>query len=398
MNRSAPACASRIRRLWIALGACIGLLAACGGGVGTGGTGSFASGPITGFGSIIVNDVHFDDSSARVEADDGSGRSRDDLRLGMVVEIEADAVRDDAATAQRVRIVSELVGRVDARGADTLVVNGLTVRTSAGTVYDAAFVGGKAGVAPGAVVEVYGFSTGPPGELLATRIEPRPDAGAYKFRGTLAALDTRARTFRIGSQVFVYPARIAGQHQLVNGAFLRLLVEPGRDAQRRWVVMSINGAAPQPDDGQEVKANGVITLFDSLANFRVGAWVVDASAAEIRDGPLALGRRVKVEGRVVGGVLVADKIRVVGQDGDDDYETKGRIVAIDPVARIFELNGNRGRVSYARDDIEFDGGTLELLAIGRRVEVRGELSADGTLLEARRIEFDDHDDDDDDGD
>ncbi len=387
MNRNQTARARWTWRLCIVLCACIGLLAACGGGVGTGGTGAFASGPITGFGSIIVNDVHFDDSSARVETDNGNGRSREDLRLGMVVEIEADAVRNNAATAQRVRIVSELIGRVDAVGANTLVVNGLTVRTNAGTVYDAAFVGGVAGIAVGMMVEVYGFSTGAGGEVLATRIEPRPDASAYKFRGTLSMLDAQARTFRIGSQVFVYPAQIAGRDQLADAALLRILVEARRDAQQRWVVTSINGAAPQSTDGHEVKTNGLITRFDSLANFRVGGWAVDASAAEIEDGSLALGQRVKVEGRLVGGVLVASKVRVVGQDGDDDYETRGRIVAIDPVARIFELNGNRGRVSFARNDIELEGGTLDMLAVGLRVEVTGELSADGTLLEARRIEF-----------
>jgi hypothetical protein len=39
--------------------------------VGSGGTGSFSSGAITGFGSIIVNGVRFDDSQARVTDDDG---------------------------------------------------------------------------------------------------------------------------------------------------------------------------------------------------------------------------------------------------------------------------------------------------------------------------------------
>ena len=115
---------------------------------------------------------------------------------------------------------------------------------------------------------------------------------------------------------------------------------------------------------------------------------VDASAADIDNGPLALGQRVKVEGVAHGGVLVASKVRVVGPDGDDRYETRGRIMAIDAVARIFELNGNRGRVSYARSDVVYEGGTADMLAVGRRVTVTGELSADGTLLEARRIQFD----------
>ena len=389
MNGAPTIRADWIRRLWIAVSMCAALLAACGGGgVGTGGTGSFASGPITGFGSIIVNDVHYDESQARVEADDGSTRNPDDLRLGMVVEVEADEVRNDAATARRVRIVSELIGRVDAVGNGSLVVNGLTVRANAGTVYDPAFAGGLAGVAVGTVVQVFGLSAGATGEVLATRVEPQADPSSYKFRGTVSALDVQARAFRIGSQVFVFPAQIAGRDQLANGALVLVRVEPQRDSQQRWLVTSINGAAPQPKENQAVKTNGLITQFTSLANFQVGNWTIDASSAEIEDGPLALGRRVKVEGTLRGDVVVASKVRVVGPDGHDAYETRGRIMAIDPAARIFELNGNRGRVSYARNDIVFEGGTRDELAVGRRVSVTGELSADGTLLEARRIEFD----------
>ena len=392
MNRQHPSCTGWRRLVWFVLWICAGLLVGCGGGAGTGGTGAFASGPITGFGSIIVNDVHYDDSSARVETDDGSGRGRDDLRLGMVVEIDSGAIRDNAATAERVRIVSERVGRVDAVGANSLLVNGLTVRTNAGTVYDTAFVGGLAGITVGSVVEVYGFSTGADGEVLATRVEPRPDVDHYKFRGTLSLLDTQARTFRIGSQVFAYAPQLAGREQLANGAFLRVLVEPQRDAQQRWIVTSINGAAPQPAESQQVKTNGLVTLFNSLADFQVDGWTVDASSADIEGGPLATGQRVKVEGTARGGVLFATEVRVIGQDGDSEYETRGRIMSIDPVARTFDLNGNRGRVSYARNDIVFEGGTLATLAVGRRVHVTGVLSADGTLLEAQRIEFDEGED------
>ena len=122
----------------------------------------------------------------------------------------------------------------------------------------------------------------------------------------------QARTFRIGSQVFVYPAQIAGHEQLANGALVRVRVEPQRDSQQRWLVTSINGAAPQPDENQAVKTNGLITEFTSLANFQVGNWTIDASAAEIEAGPLALGRRVKVDGTLRGDVVVASKVRVVG--------------------------------------------------------------------------------------
>jgi hypothetical protein len=256
-------------------------------------------------------------------------------------------------------------------------------------VYDPAFAGGLAGVAVGTVVQVFGLSAGATGEVLATRVEPQADPGSYKFRGTVSALDAQARTFRIGSQVFVFPAQIAGADQLANGALVQVRVEPQRDSRQRWLVTSINGAAPQPKENQAVKTNGLITEFTSLADFQVGDWTIDASSAEIEDGPLALGRRVKVEGTLRGDVVVASKVRVLGPDGGAAYETRGRIMAIDPAARIFELNGNRGRVSYARNDVVFEGGTRNELAVGRRVSVTGALSADGTLLEARRIEFDD---------
>ena len=120
----------------------IAALAACGGGVGTGGTGAFASGPITGFGSIIVNDVHYDERMARIEDDDGSLRDRADLRLGTVVEVDSDDGAQRPAWRRRVRITSERIGRVDAVAANTLTVNGLPVRFNAGTVFDESFSGG----------------------------------------------------------------------------------------------------------------------------------------------------------------------------------------------------------------------------------------------------------------
>ena len=388
MNRNAAACASWIRRWWIGLVACVGLLVACGGGVGTGGTGAFASGPVSGFGSIIVNEVTYDDSLARFEDDTGAARERSEVHLGTFVEVDSDAVRNNAATASRVRIASERIGRVDAVSANMLTVNGLPVRLSSGTVFDPAFPGGAAGVTVGTLVEVYGFATDSPGEVLATRVEPRPTAAVYKFRATVSALDTQARTFRIGNQTFVYALGVSGRDQLAEGAFLRVWVNSARDVQGRWVVTAISGGQAAVLDNIEIKTHGVITLYASIASFQVGPWTVNASAANIANGPLALGQRVKVEGRVQGGVLVATDVRVQGNNNGsgDELRMNGTIAAVDPVARIFEFNGRgRDRVSFARNDIVFENGSIASLTVGRRVRAFGQPSADGTLLEATRI-------------
>jgi hypothetical protein len=382
VNRYQAARASWTRRLWITLCACIGALAACGGGVGTGGTGAFASGPVTGFGSIIVNDVVYDESLARIEDDEGNGRNRGDLGLGTMVDVESDAVRNNASTARRVRITSERIGRVDAVVAGTITVNGLPVRHDAGTVFDDTFVGGPLGVRVGDVVEVHGFATGTPGEVLATRVEPRANAAAFKFRGTISSLDTVVRTFRIGNQTFAYALGVSGRDLLAEGAFLRVWVSPTRDVMGRWSVTAIARGQSMPPDNMPVKTNGLISVFGSNASFRVGPWLIDASAATITNGPLALGLRVKVDGQVQGGVLIASSVRVIGQGGDE-LQMTGIIASVNAGTQTFEFNGRRDRVSYANAVIE--NGTVASLTVNRRVRAFGRPSADGTVLEATRI-------------
>lgn len=388
MNRD-PVSQPRWARRWLAALAVVSLVIACGGGVGTGGTGAFASGPITGFGSIIVDGIHFDDSTARIEDDDGAGRNRSDLNLGTMVEVDSNEIRDGAAAASQVRIVSALIGKVTSVAPGALAVNGVTVRVNAGTVFDDRFVGGLAAITVGRVVEVYGFVVPGPGEVIATRIEADDGASAFKFRGLVAALDTQARTFDIDGQHFGYAGLVDGINDLRNGALLRVLVAVQPDAQGRWVVTSVGNTGPGGGDRSQAKARGVITAFTSNANFAVDGFTVDASAAQIEGGPLAVGLRVEVEGRLQGGVLIADQIEVEANDQHDELELRGTIATIDTAAKVFTISGRSERVSYARSDIEYDKGSASDLAVGRQVRAAGSLSADGTLLEATEIRFDD---------
>lgn len=74
-----------------AAAAALGLLGCGGGGgagisdslagVGSGGTGSFASGPIRGFGSVIINNVRYDDSTASIATEGGKTARAADLKL-----------------------------------------------------------------------------------------------------------------------------------------------------------------------------------------------------------------------------------------------------------------------------------------------------------------------------
>src|SRR5438270_11678218 len=82
------------------------LAVACGGGgdtagtVGTGGTGgtatTFSAGGISGFGSVVVHGVRFDDTNSGVADDDGAARARDELMLRLGVEAKGGGVQNDA--------------------------------------------------------------------------------------------------------------------------------------------------------------------------------------------------------------------------------------------------------------------------------------------------------------
>src|SRR5690242_7106261 len=90
------------RHLVLQLAAAAALLSGCGGGGDAGSAmsspaaqSSFAAGAISGFGSVIVNGVRFDDSKARISDDVGNAAASSSLRLGMQVEIHGGAVNDD---------------------------------------------------------------------------------------------------------------------------------------------------------------------------------------------------------------------------------------------------------------------------------------------------------------
>ena len=69
-STSRPSSLSRRHLLAGGISTAVLSLLGCGGGgvagVGTGGTGSFASGPIRGFGSIVVGGVHYDEAGAQI--------------------------------------------------------------------------------------------------------------------------------------------------------------------------------------------------------------------------------------------------------------------------------------------------------------------------------------------
>jgi len=386
-----------IRRACSALLAA-GLVAGCGGGVDSGGTGApataFASGAITGFGSVIVADVHFDDRTAAIRDADGNARSRDELRLGMTVEARGSAiVRDadghDASTATSIVVRSEMVGPVGASdlAARTLTVLGQTVEIATTTVLDGSLAGGQAALAVGDVVEVYASVDAATGHYLATRIEKKVGAVVFQLRGIVAGLDAAGRTFSIGATRISYAA-LAAPPPLASGSFVRvaLALVPGTGGV--WTALALGDMTPALDDREEAKLEGLVSAFSSTSQFSVNGTPVDARSAQFPDGTagLALGQRVEVDGATVAGVLVATRVHLVSdsQDSGREFEVRGAIASLDVASKTFVV---RNVIVGYSASVDFRDGTALDLAVGSDVEARGSLSSDGTRLQATRIDF-----------
>ena len=377
-----------------------GLFAGCGGGgdggVGTGGTGTYAAGPISGFGSVIVNGIRFDDAGASVIDDDDNPLGRDALQLGMTVAIDAGAVHSDAtgrrATASRIRLGSEIAGPVSAvdAAAGTLVVLGQTVRAGPSTVFGTDLAGGLAGIAVGRGVEVYARYDAASGRYQATRIDTRDAAAGWHLRGPVAELDAAAQRLRIGALELDYAAARQRPATLAVGDIVRVRVSQVPGPFGGWVVDAFGAAVRTPSDRDEVELEGRVSGFVSATRFSVDGVPVDASAARFPDGStgLRLGAPVEVSGALRGGTLIATEVSLEDEDEDVErgFEFEGRIEAVDGALRTFRLRGNT--ISWARADLQLEGGTLADIVVGREVEVEARLAADGVSLEATHIEFD----------
>jgi hypothetical protein len=405
-STSAPLVILSRRRLLAGAGASAALaLASCGGGggdslagVGSGGTGSFTSGTIHGFGSVVVAGVHFDETAAAITGDAGQAMAADALRLGMVAQISGSDISIDSASGKRranartIALRSEIEGPISAidLAAGMLTVLGQSVQVGADTVFDDDLPRGLSSLAVGHVVEVHGLQSGP-GAYRATRVEREDDVDDnYKLRGVVADLNLAARTLRLGQAVVSLASLAQLPAGLANGQYLRVELARQRDAAGRWVALrlqvSASGASLPQASGAQVQLEGFITAFTSSVLFSVNGVVVDASNVTRLPVALALGSRVEVEGRLQDGVLKAREVELEDDDDDDEgFEIEGRVTHLDTAAQTLQVRGVR--VSYV--GARFKGGTAAQLRVGVEVEVKGRLAADGSTIAAVEVEFDD---------
>ena len=367
------------------------VLGGCGGGVDSGGTGAtvtYSSGPVSGYGSIIVNGVRFDDSSATVTDADGAPRSKDDLKLGMVVEVRGSAVTSDGSgvagsTASSIVIGSEIVGPIDTIASTSLIVLGRTIDVHPTTVFADGLTGGLLVLAAGDVVEIYGLYDASTDRVVATRIERKSSVPhMYRILGNVSSLDTQVKTFAIGSLQVSYSSIDPGDVpvNLGEGAIVRVRLDTSPSGQV-WAANRLRDGVSRPDNGFHSKVEGLISGY-SPTGFSVGGVPVTIRESTTIVGAPANGVRVEVEGTFSNGALAAATVEVESASGDLEFEFLGPLTAVSTVTQTITLQG----VNIDYSAAEYNVGDASNLLVGANVKVKAIL-LNGTQLQASRIEF-----------
>ena len=375
-------------------------LAGCGGGgggdnvagVSSGGTGSFSTGAISGFGSIIVAGVRFDDSKAStVRNDDDNTDLRGQLKLGMVVRVKGQAKSSDglSADADMIEVRSELLGPISSidTAAKKLVVLGQTVTLTATTIFEDGLPGITA-LRIGDIVELHGFSEPETNSLRATRVERKllANVKAFKIQGAIRNLTPQ--TFSIGTPAapaqltVAYTGADLGGLTLTDALVVRIQLSTAASGGTR-IATRIRANEIEAREVEDADVEGTITSFTSNSSFSVNGLPVNASGVAVPTG-LGLGVHVDVEGSLVGGVLIATQVEIEDESDPLKFELNGTISALDSAAKTFVLRGVT--VGFSGPVLFKEGIAADLSNVGgQSVKVKGLLSADGNRVNASEI-------------
>ncbi len=310
---------------WLAL-----TLAACGGGdVGTNGTGAAPSntvGTVSGFGSVIVDGVRYDDSKALVQVETGAGTfALTEAKFGQrtsVVFTTAAAGSLYDGLASRIEVDPAVKGRIDSKTSDGFVVLGQTIKVNtvqgAGpvTVFDGA--ASLAALAQGDAVEVHAVRQAD-GSLLATRVEKQTSLSSLRVGGVVTAVTDS--TLQIGgltvnrASASPSPSVERGQSVVVFAAVNGYTVGASTLVASSVRVKSTATVASSDD----TYLSGVVASAGN-ASFKLDDVTVRSSVAQAND------TYVRVKGRYGSdGSFTATEVQVRRSDDDVNGELHGTI-------------------------------------------------------------------------
>lgn len=356
------------------------VLGSCGvdiAGVGGEGTGTFASGRIDGFGSVVVAGRTFDDRDAVVslEVDPRAPEAiaLTALRLGMVARLEGTG--DRLASIRVAPLLRAPIADLDlARG--RFVAAGQEVQVDATPSEPTALEGWATAseLREGDHVDVHGERDAQ-GVIRASLLVRLPQEAGIRVTGALRALPGRTGRWAIqGLEVDASRAMVLPAGRAPASGDLAVAYSAGESAGvlvADVIALQPPQAAERAADGVDRVANvsGVVHAVAGDRSFVLAGIEVDARSARFEGGQagdLQPGRRVEVEGVLRGVHLLARSVRLVSPSEAPVARVRAAIGNL-AGAGGFTVRGNAVEAGTAR----FSGLVPENLTNGLPVRVTG---------------------------
>ncbi|MBL4853746.1 MAG: hypothetical protein JKY25_05850 [Robiginitomaculum sp.] len=374
-----------------------------------------AVGPISGFGSVIVNGVRYNTDTASFIINGETG-TQDDLGVGSYVIVEATVDSSGNATAQSVKYNDAVQGPISSIDTvnNRMVVLGQTVIIDGNTSFDSQITPRSLlGLAVGDNVEISGTGDAD-GNIIASRIEREPANSEFEVRGIVSNLDTNARTFQINQLTVDYSQAVLedfGTNVLANG----LLVDAeGTNFNNADTLIATKveyeGEEGRDDDSvgnenDEAEIEGIVTEFSSSSSFKIsGVPIITNASTRYEYGTatdIALNVRLEAEGTYnANQVLVAEEIEFKNRSSssgdssnDSNIKVETTLDAVNTATNLitifgvdFEVDASTRYEDDSRANLRTFG--LSNLAAGDYLEIKG-YDRGGSTLYASKIERDD---------
>jgi Domain of unknown function (DUF5666) len=347
-------------------------------------------GPVAGFGSVIVNGIRFDDTSATVQIDGANG-TPSDLRLGMVTRIsgsKSTATVTTTATvlalgkADTIEVWSIAQGTVNSLVLpNTFTVAGMTMVTDGGTVLQGAM--STANLNTSSVVKVWGQPiTADFRQWAVTRLEVLANAtdtvstGIVSIRWSVPYLNGLVLAGNTSALKDGQEIRAVGSlNKSASGGTLTfskftVLAEPGTSttatgyAELQGIVTSVLGTSTATPP--------------KVTRLTLGANFIDVSNASVSPvgATIRQGIRIEVQGTWSAGVLIATRAEVKTEQQSQEVEIEAAIEQFTSVAD-FVVRGQRCDASGLT---RVGNGRLSDLKLGTKVHLHGRKSGDVVVV------------------
>jgi hypothetical protein len=353
-------------------------------------------GIITGFGSIFVNGVEYEIEDANFNVDGNIMASQADLKIGMVVRL--DATNNGDGTGEAISVVydeiiegpiSSLMPTSDP-DIKTFEVFDTTVNIDASSTI---FIGTSfATIQNDEVIEVSGFIN-QSGEVIATLVEYQEDlqqGSEVELHGQIEVSSLILNQQFVINGVTINYTFSTPLEDLENGLSEGLYVEvKGLYNAGEIDAVKIEG---EDDDREEIEQSegevsvqGIITDFTDSLHFDINGIPVQVDAAQVPASilnQLQPGLEIEVEGDIENGIIMADEIEL----RQDERKYKALVSSVNTTNQTISIYfPNTGTIELSVDgesELEDD---ITLSALNFNDEVKIEASINGNEIRVKSL-------------